>query len=172
MSDPFIGEIRMFAGPFAPRSWAFCDGQLLTIAQNQELFSLFGTTYGGDGVNTFAVPDMRGRVPMHFGSGPGLSPRDLGARFGTESVTLTSQELAPHTHGLNASSLAASPGPNPSGAVLAPGETMYSSADTGRTAMSPQSLATSGQSEPHDNLMPYQCVSFIVALKGLYPPRS
>lgn len=168
MSEPFIGEIRMFAGNFAPRGWALCDGQLMAISQNDALFSLFGTIYGGDGRTTFALPDLRGRAPMHLGSGPGLTPYTIGARGGAESVTLSSNQLPVHTHGVQASAF---PATSRDGAdqVLAQGDTnLYGPTADGDIA-GPVAV---GGSQSHTNLMPYQCLNFIVALVGIYPSRS
>ncbi len=172
MSEPFVGEIRMFAGNFAPRDWAFCDGQLLAISQNDALFSLLGTTYGGDGQTTFGLPDLRGRVPLHEGTGPGLSERQLGSKGGAETETLTVNELASHTHDFRASTAAAT-GAAPQGNVLAEGVgvNFYKSADQDE-AMAPGAVATTGGSQPHSNLMPTLCVNFIIALFGIYPSRQ
>lgn len=172
MSEPFVGEIKMFAGNFAPRSYAFCDGQLLAIAQNQALFSLLGTTYGGDGRTSFALPDLRGRVPMHLGTGPGLSPRPIGARFGAETVTLSGAQLPSHRHA-SASGNAASAG-TPAGNLLADtgAANIYSNAPPDTVLDAQTDLAAAGGSQPHANLMPFQCVSFIIALFGIFPSRS
>jgi microcystin-dependent protein len=180
MSEPFLGEIRMFGGNFAPRGWAFCNGQLLPISSNTALFSLLGTTYGGDGRTTFALPDLRGRVPMHWGQGPGLSSRSLGESSGSESVTLTSSQMPAHTHSavatVNAS--ARSDGSSPSGAVPADGggNNIYSSAPDGSTTMNGGMVSTqigaAGGSQPHANLQPFLCVSFIIALQGIFPSRN
>ncbi|MCA1242818.1 tail fiber protein [Stappia stellulata] len=171
MSEPFVGEIRMFAGNFAPRGWAFCDGQLLAVSQNDALFSLLGTIYGGDGRTTFGLPDMRGRLPIHAGHGPGLSERRLGAKGGAEQVTLTVNQMPSHTHPLKASTdfgTEASPAGNiPAQSTVGnlyfetfPSENLSSSAVTG-----------TGGSRSHTNLMPYLCVHFIIALFGIYPSR-
>lgn len=171
MSEPFVGEIRMFAGNFAPRGWAFCDGQLLAVSQNDALFSLLGTIYGGDGRTTFALPDMRGRLPVHAGTGPGLSPVRLGEKSGLESVTLTVNQLPPHSHPAVCSSDLAVEA-NPGGVV--PADTtsldLYSS---GGVTDSLSSAATDavGGSRSHTNLMPFTCVHFIIALFGIYPSR-
>ena len=171
MSEPFVGEIRMFAGNFAPRGWAFCDGQLLAVSQNDALFSLLGTIYGGDGRTTFGLPDVRGRVPIHAGSGPGLSPRRLGAKGGAENVTLTVNQLPSHTHALRASVNPATT-PNPQGEVL--GETLtdrvYRADDTD-VNMASASVSNVGGSRSHTNLMPFLCINFIIALFGIYPSR-
>lgn len=178
MSEPFVGEVRMFAGNFAPRGWAFCDGQLLAVSQNDALFSLLGTIYGGDGRTTFGLPDLRGRVPIHAGSGPGLSPRRLGAKAGTENETLTVNQLPSHGHGWEATNTLAtnrSPvgSPNAFGYAQSLNALIYR--DGGLTA--PQNMATSmvtnvGGSRNHSNLMPFLCINFIIALVGIYPSRQ
>lgn len=172
MSEPFVGEIRMFAGNFAPRGWAFCDGQLLAVSQNDALFSLFGTTYGGDGRTTFGLPDMRGRLPIHAGQGPGLSQRRLGSRGGAEKETLTQNELPSHSHTVNAVSTPAtetSPGANETLAQSV-GYDAYVPNQSVAT-MSSQNVSSVGGSRSHQNEMPFLCVNFIVALFGIYPSR-
>ena len=172
MSEPFVGEIRMFAGNFAPRGWAFCNGQLLAVAQNDALFSLFGTIYGGDGSSTFGLPELRGRIPLHQGTGPGLSNRKLGSKSGEEKVTLSVNQLPSHTHALNASSDTATDG-NPANKTHGQTTTnIYASAPTGPISMDPNVIGNSGGSEPHSNIMPSLCVNFIVALVGIYPSRN
>ena len=174
MSEPFVGEIRMFAGNFAPRGWAFCDGQLLAVSQNDALFSLLGTIYGGDGRTTFGLPDLRGRIPIHAGNGPGLSPRQLGSKAGNENVTLTVNQLPPHTHALNGST-AAGTAASPAGAVPSASTTidLYATADpVASDALASSALANAGGSQPHSNLMPFLCVNFIIALVGIYPSRQ
>lgn len=163
----------MFAGNFAPRGWAFCDGQLMAISQNDALFSLLGTIYGGDGRTTFGLPDLRGRVPVHQGTGPGLSNRRLGAKGGSENETLTTNQIPSHTHNLQGSS-AAGTTDNPSGNVLATSTShlFYSNTATPDTAMSNTAIANAGGSGSHVNLMPYLCVHFIIALFGIYPSRN
>jgi microcystin-dependent protein len=177
MSEPFIAEIRIFAGNFAPRGWAFCDGQLLPIAQNTALFSLIGTTYGGDGRTTTALPNMQGRAPMHPGRGPGLTARRLGERGGTDAVTLTEAQMAAHTHAANVS---LSPGDDDdpqADAVLAAGPTaatlLYAPSSTALDgAMAPGALPNQGGGQAHTNLQPFLTLNFIIALVGLYPSRS
>ncbi|WP_417673768.1 phage tail protein [Roseibium sp.] len=171
MSEPFVGEIRMFAGNFAPRGWAYCDGQLLAVSQNDALFSLLGTIYGGDGRTTFGLPDMRGRIPLHQGEGPGLSPRRLGSKGGAEKVTLTVNQLASHSHDFNASRNAATAS-DPTGRVLSDvlGFNFYREADQD-TSLGADAIANTGGSQPHTNLMPTLCVHFIIALVGIYPSR-
>ncbi|POF29614.1 phage tail protein [Roseibium marinum] len=171
MSEPFVGEIRMFAGNFAPRGWAFCDGQLLAISQNDALFSLLGTIYGGDGRTTFGLPDLRGRIPLHAGTGPGLSPRRLGSKSGTEHETLTINQLASHSHDFNANKAAADQ-ISPQGRVTAEGVGVNLYADVGQdVSMALDMVANTGGSRSHTNLMPTICVHFIIALVGIYPSR-
>lgn len=171
MSEPFIGEIRMFGGNFAPRSWAKCDGQLLSVSQNDALFSLLGTIYGGDGRTTFGLPDMRGRLPTQQGSGPGLTTRNLGSKFGSETVALTTNQLPSHTHTLRATTDAADTNV-PSGSTLATGPvSLYTSASTTPVAMASSSAGNTGSSIAHSNIMPFQVVTFIICLIGLYPSR-
>lgn len=171
MSEPFVGEIRMFAGNFAPRGWAFCDGQLLAVSQNDALFSLLGTIYGGDGRTTFGLPDMRGRIPLHQGTGPGLSPRRLGSKGGLEQVTLTSNQLPSHNHTITASSADDKTDNNPVGRVLAvSGAKIYG--EDHALDMNSSAISNTGGSSPHTNLMPALCVNFIVALLGIYPSRN
>ena len=171
MSEPFVGEIRMFAGNFAPRGWAFCDGQLLAVSQNDALFSLLGTIYGGDGRTTFGLPDLRGRIPLHAGTGPGLSARRLGSKGGAENVTLTTNQLASHSHDWNANKAAAT-GSAPAGKVVAEGvgSTLYKAVDQ-TVSFASDVIANTGGSQPHTNLMPTLCVNFIIALFGIYPSR-
>lgn len=172
MADPFLGQIMMFAGNFAPRGFAFCDGQLLAVSQNDALFSLLGTLYGGDGRTTFGLPDMRGRVPLHVGQGPGLSSRPLGSKGGSEEVALTANELPPHTHTVMGST---DPGGTtaPAGQVLANagGVDTYSTAAADTTADG-TSVGHSGGSQPHPNMMPFECINFCIALTGVYPSRQ
>lgn len=179
MAEPFISEIRMFGLNFAVRAWAFCDGQLLPIAQNSALFSLLGTTYGGDGRTSFALPDMRGRVPIHPGTGPGLSSYSLGQKGGAESVTLNTNEIPSHTHIATTTLKAVNTTANlqsPSGAYLA-GDTTYAT-DVGRGAVdmnagsAATTVANTGNSQAHTNLQPFLAVNFEIALQGLFPSRS
>jgi microcystin-dependent protein len=172
MSQPFVGEIRMFAGNYAPQGWAFCDGQLLPVSENDALFSLFGTIYGGDGLTTFGLPDLRGRLPIHAGTGPGLSPRTLGAKAGAESVTLTVNELPGHTHPMEGAGRVGS-SPNPGGSL--PGTTTVFDpyiSESPATALNTGVVTSVGGSQSHANVMPFLCVHFIVALFGVYPSRQ
>ena len=176
MSEPYIGEIRMFGGNFAPTGWALCDGQLLSIAQNSALFSILGTTFGGNGQTTFALPDLRGRVPMHWGQGPGLTPRTIGESSGSETVTLLSTQMPAHTHTLNANSGQGDsftpPGAVPAGAVDSTQQPLNIYSSTINTTMNPAAIGAAGGSQPHQNMQPYLCVTFIIALQGIYPSRS
>jgi microcystin-dependent protein len=173
MADPFVAEIRIFPFNFAPKGWAFCDGQLLPLSQNTALFSLLGTTYGGDGKSTFALPDLQGRAPMHPGQGPGLSLRDLGQSGGSETVTLLQSEMPAHPHTLRADTVDAAdtnvPNPNASFAQST-GGTLYQSASN--TTLAPQALAPTGGDLPHNNMQPYLTLFFNIALQGVFPPRS
>jgi microcystin-dependent protein len=173
MSEPFVGEIRMFAGNFAPRGWAFCDGQLLAVSQNDALFSLLGTIYGGDGRTTFGLPDMRGRLPVHFGSGPGLTPRNPGAKFGAEAVILTGNQMPAHNHDLLASNSAGLQS-DPDDAFLAssPNVRMFRPQPTTGVILDTGSISPVGGNQSHSNVMPFLCVHFIIALVGIYPSRS
>jgi len=173
MSEPFVGEIRMFAGNFAPRGWALCDGQLLTVAQNDALFSLFGTIYGGDGRTTFALPDLRGRIPIHAGSGPGLTIRNLGAKGGAEEVTMATSQLPSHDHGSLHGSSSIGTTSSPAGNLLARSTTfdVYVNEEP-VVGLAPAAIANSGGGQSHSNLQPYLCVNFIVALVGIYPSRN
>lgn len=172
MSEPFVGEIRMFAGNFAPRGWAFCDGQLLAVSQNDALFSLLGTIYGGDGRTTFGLPDIRGRLPIHAGLGPGLSERRLGAKSGAEQVTLTVNQLPSHTHSLSANTALGNQA-QPAGMLVAgrTGDATYTETDPDVNFNS-AAITGRGGGQSHTNLMPYLCVHFIIALFGIYPSRQ
>jgi len=174
MPDPFIGEVRIFAGNFAPTGWALCDGQLLSIASNTALFSLLGTTYGGNGVNTFGLPDLRGRVPIQPGQGPGLSLHDLGERAGVESLTLLATEMPQHTHAVSASNANGNSDAAAGrfAARSASAVQQYSTnADAIDTTLSAAAVGSSGGSQPHNNMQPYLVLNFIIALQGIYPPR-
>lgn len=173
MSNPYLGEIRMFAGDFAPLEWHFCDGTILPISGFSALFALIGNAYGGDGVTTFALPDLRGRLPVHFGQGPGLSKYEVAEAGGVEQVTLTASQTAAHTHALRAAS---------GGQTLAPGGALPAAATSTQTGVevyapgpanatfSPATiLASGGSNQPHDNVQPYLCINFIMALSGMYP---
>jgi microcystin-dependent protein len=171
MSNQFVGEVRLFAGSFAPLGWTSCEGQLLSISQNQVLFTLIGTTYGGDGVNTFALPDLRGRVPVHQGTAVTGTPYVIGQLTGSENVTLTTQQLPSHTHVPNGSSGGPSAS-SPSGAVWATETTTKPYGATAGGQMNAGVLATAGNNQPHDNISPYQALYFIIAIEGIFPTRS
>lgn len=170
MSEPFIAEIRIFAGNFAPRSWAFCNGQLLPISQNTALFSLIGTTYGGDGRTTTALPNLQGRAPMHPGRGPGLTARRLGERGGSETITLSEAQMPQHTHTLIGSQEDAG-ATTPQNNHLAAGNQIYGAASN-LVPMATQALPNTGGSQAHNNMQPYLAINYIIALQGLYPSRS
>ena len=163
---PFVGEIRLFAGSFAPLGWLYCDGQLLPIAENETLFQLIGTTYGGDGQTTFALPDLRSRVPVHQGGGLVLAETG-----GAESVTLSTNQMPQHVHPLVGSAANAT-ATSPAGGVLATMPEVATSAygsDAPRTTMAPQSVAPTGGSQPHENMQPFLCVGFIISLFSIFP---
>ena len=167
MSEPFLGEIKMFAGNFAPRGYAKCDGQLLAVAQNDALFSLLGTVYGGDGRTTFGLPGLRGRTPIHYGQGPGLTDRRIGAKGGQERVTLVENDLPVHSHALLAENDAANSFA-PANNVLANTTTaIYVSG--GSTSMEGTSITNTGGGAAHNNVMPFQCICYIIALSGIFP---
>ncbi len=170
MAQPYVGEIRMFAGNFAPAGWMFCEGQLLPISENETLFQLIGTTYGGDGQETFALPDLRGRIPVHQGQGPGLSSRQLAYADGVEQVTLTAQQLPAHRHVLIASTASATQ-ENPAGNLTGqPATAIYNSGEEGGIqAMSATAVGAAGGSQPHSNFQPYLCVDYIISLFGIFP---
>ena len=170
MAQPYVGEIRMFAGNFAPAGWMFCDGQSLPISENETLFQLIGTTYGGDGQSTFDLPDLRGRVPVHQGTDPGTGTNFIMAESaGVESVTLTTQQIPQHNHQLLATQLAATQ-PNPGGNILAnsqgPQPYLQESPDGNLNA---QALTPAGGSQPHENLQPFLGINFIISLFGIFP---
>jgi microcystin-dependent protein len=172
MADPFVAEIRIFPFNFAPRGWAWCDGQLLPIAQNTALFSLLGTTYGGDGRSNFALPNLQGRAPMQPGQGPGLSVRSLGGQGGVETVTLLESEIPSHTHQLLASlddADLAIPSP---GRSLAKASTNLYATGAPNVSMASEALGINGGSQPHNNMMPYLTFYFCIAMQGAFPPRT
>jgi microcystin-dependent protein len=173
MADPFVAEIRIFPFNFAPKGWAFCDGQILPLSQNTALFSLLGTTYGGDGKSNFALPDLQGQAPMMWGQGPGLSLVDLGQQQGSETVTLLQPEMPAHNHPLRASAFPAdvqAPGPN---AVLALADAqIYKNTASGLVPMGPAMEALQGGDQPHNNVQPYLTLNYCIALQGVYPPRT
>ena len=175
MADPFVAEIRVFPFNFAPKGWAFCNGQLLPLSQNTALFSLLGTTYGGNGKSNFALPDLQGRAPMHPGQGPGLSLHDLGETGGSETVTLLESEIPGHTHGLQAANFdadVACPTPTVTLARSTGGNAYQSTANQNLVPMNPSAFAVAGGSLPHNNIQPYLTLNFCIALQGVFPPRG
>lgn len=173
MATPYVGEIRLFAGNFAPAGWALCDGSVLSIAENEVLFNLIGTTYGGDGQATFALPDMRGRVPLHQGSGPGLSPRTMGQLAGVEQVTLSPAQLPSHNHLLNATTAAASAANGVGGSLTGTAVTTNFYGNTpGGGALAPQAMTATGGSQPHNNMAPFLGLNFIISLFGIFPSQG
>ncbi|MEM8994737.1 MAG: tail fiber protein [Acidobacteriota bacterium] len=174
MSEPFVAEIRIFAGNFAPRGWAFCNGQLLPVSQNTALFSLIGTTYGGDGRSTTALPNLQGRVPMHPGRGPGLTSRRLGQRGGSEMISLTEAQMPNHTHtaqGADEPANERTPG-NTTETARPVGRGFFTYSTSNSNTVSMVSASNTGGSQPHNNLQPFIAMNFIIALVGLYPSRS
>ena len=168
--DPFLGEIKIFAGNFAIQGHALCNGALLAISQNVNLFALLGTTYGGDGINTFGLPDLRGRVPIHMGTGTGLTPRTNGETGGIEEVTLTINQLPAHTHPMNANP-ADGNSTNPANNFWAaqPALGQYAPANTAGSNLKTTATTPAGGSQPHENLQPYLALNYIIALEGIYP---
>jgi len=169
MAQPYVGEIRMFAGNFAPAGWMFCEGQLLPISEYETLFNLIGTTYGGDGQSTFALPDLRGRLPLHQGNGFTLAETG-----GVETVTLTVQQIPAHSHAALATNNAAN-NTVPTGQVLAAGTVVSTSpygTDAPRSPLQPSTIGSTGGSQPHDNFQPYLCVDFIISLFGIFPSQT
>lgn len=175
MSNPFVAEIRMFAGNFAPKGWALCNGQLMPISQNTALFSLLGTFYGGDGKSTFALPNLEGSTPIFWGQGAGLSDRFIGESSGTPQVTVLTSEMPLHNHNMMADTVdigdTRTPSPNVSLVSTSPGN-LYNPSVSGVAMMNPQALSVAGGSQPHNNMMPFLVVTFIIALQGVFPPRS
>ena len=175
MASPFVAEIRIFAGNFAPRGWATCDGQIMPLSQNTALFSLLGTTYGGDGKSNFALPNLQGSAPMQQGQGPGLTLRDLGESGGEQNVTLLDTEMPAHSHGAQAYANAGGQGPT-NNAWSDPNQRGISaytpSSANSNVLMNPLGLSITGGNLPHNNMMPYLCLTFIIALQGVYPPRT
>jgi microcystin-dependent protein len=174
MADPFVAEIRIFPFNFAPRGWAWCDGQLLPLSQNTALFSLLGTTYGGNGLSNFALPDLQGRAPMHPGQGPGLSLHDLGETGGSETITLLESEIPAHSHNAKAIAPVVANQDDASANVMlatVTGANIYASPGTIQP-LSDQVLAPAGGDQPHNNMQPYLTFYFCIALQGVFPPRT
>ncbi len=171
MSDPFVGEIRLFAGNFAPNGWAKCQGQILSISNFETLFNLIGTTYGGDGQQTFALPDLRGRVPVHQGQGPGLGIAVIGQQSGSETVTLTAAQMPAHSHVMRGSTAAATV-TSPAGALLAATATNSYAAAANGNALAAQAVTMQGGSQPHENLAPTLTLTYIISLFGIFPSQN
>ena len=172
MANPFLAEIRIFAGNFAPTGWALCNGQLLPISQNTALFSLLGTFYGGDGKTTFALPDLQGSAPVHQGQGPGLSQRFIGEQAGEQAVTLIQSEMPAHTHALNGTNQLQNL-PDPANHTLARANAnAYVQNPTGFTQMNGLAIGITGDNLPHNNMPPFLTLTFIIALQGVFPPRG
>ena len=172
MSDPYIGEIRMFGGNFAPAGWAFCSGQLMPISENDALFTLIGTTYGGDGQETFALPNLQSRTPIHSGTGQDGQTYQLGESFGVEEVTLSTQQIPVHTHPMLAATELGSSN-SPGGNLLANCSALkIYTASAPSIALAPNSVTPVGGSQPHDNMQPFLCISFIISLFGVFPSQN
>jgi microcystin-dependent protein len=175
MGQPYIGEIRMFGGNFAPAGWMFCEGQLLPISENDAMFTLIGTTYGGDGEETFALPDLRGRLPIHQGTGPGLTNRVLAEAAGVEAVTLTTQQIPSHTHAMLGSTNLATANEltdNIPASMVAAGTQSAYGVDAPLGNLDASTVTPVGGSQPHDNFQPYLCVNFIISLFGIFPSQT
>jgi microcystin-dependent protein len=174
MAQPYIGEIRMFGGTFAPFGWSFCNGSIMSIAQNDALYTLIGTTYGGDGVQTFGLPDLQGRIPIHQGQGNGLSTYNLGQKGGSETVTLITSQLPSHPHtamGSNTGSAANTPSNNTWGNSQIQNKS-FGPGTSANATMNSGSISFTGGNQPHDNLLPFLVFNFIIALTGVYPSQS
>lgn len=173
MANPYVGEIRMFAGNFAPSGWAFCDGQLLAISENETLFQLIGTTYGGDGESTFALPDLQSRAPVHMGQGPGISNSyQLGETGGVESVTVTTNQTPAHSHAFLASTGAGAANTPQGNVVASPAVAKLYRLTSPGDPLAANMIGGIGGSQPHDNLMPYIAINYIISLFGVYPSPS
>jgi microcystin-dependent protein len=177
MAEPYLGEIRIFGFSFAPQGWASCDGQLVSIAQNNALYAVLGTTFGGDGQTTFGLPNMKGNAPMEWGNGPNLTPRTPGEMLGESSVTLTVQQIPSHNHMLyagtttNLAQQAALPTAQAQLGAAGPGQ-IYTTTVTPPVAFSPKAIGVAGQSQPHDNLQPMLVLNFCISMQGMFPSRN
>jgi microcystin-dependent protein len=171
MAQPYVGEIRMFAGNFAPAGWAFCDGQVMPISENDTLFTLIGTTYGGDGQETFGLPNLQSRIPLHMGTGSSGTAYQIGESGGVESVTLSTQQIPSHTHPFLVSGDAGSQS-SPGGSVPATGVTVYRAAQPANVPMNANAVTPAGGSQPHDNMQPFLCINYIISLFGVFPTQT
>lgn len=172
MGTPYVGEVRLFAGNFAPLGWAICDGRLIPISENETLFNLIGTTYGGDGLSTFALPDLQGRVPLHMGQGPGLTPRVIGQQGGVEQVALSAAQMPAHAHTPYGSSAAAQSALGPSGSVLAATTVKMYGPGPATQPMAAGAIVPVGGSQPHGNMAPHVALNYIIALYGIFPSQT
>jgi microcystin-dependent protein len=171
MAQPYVGEIRMFAGNFAPAGWAFCSGQVMPISENDVLFTLIGTTYGGDGQETFALPNLQSRLPIHMGTGSSGTTYQIGESGGVESVTLSTQQIPSHTHPFIVSGDSGSQS-NPGGAVPGTGITVYRASQPANVPMNAAAVTNAGGSQPHDNMQPFLCINYIISLFGVFPTQT
>lgn len=171
MGSPFIGELRLFGGNFAPVNWALCNGQLLAISQNNALFNLIGTTYGGDGVNTFALPNLQGRFPIHQGQGTGLQNYVIGQIAGFENITLQANQLPPHNHSAVGSNGNVTPPANATWGSNSAADNSFGPGTSANAVMNPSSMGQTGGNQPHDNMTPFLAISFIISLAGIYPSQ-
>jgi microcystin-dependent protein len=171
MAEPFIGEIRILASNYAPQGWAMCRGQLVPINQNMALFSLLGTTFGGNGQTNFGLPNLNGRAPVGYGAGPGLTPRQMGETFGSETVALTAAQMPAHTHNM-VGTLHTASSSTPANNVLAAGQELAYAPPPSSAVLAAQAIGATGGSQPHDNMQPYLPLTFVIALSGIFPPRT
>lgn len=173
MPEPYVGEIRMFAGNFAPNGWMFCEGQTLAISENETLFQLIGTTYGGDGQSTFNLPNLASRVPIHMGTGPDGTTYQIGEMAGTEQETLTVQQIPAHSHVVRCHSGGTNNSTNPQDSVWNPSDSnQYSTNIAGLVSMNPGAISPAGGSQPHENTQPFLCINFIISLFGVFPSQT
>jgi microcystin-dependent protein len=172
MGSPYIGELRLFGGNFAPYNWALCNGQLLSISQNSALFQLIGTTYGGDGVNTFGLPNLQGRFPIHQGQGNGLQNYVLGQMAGSETVTLVANQLPAHNHGAVGSNGNAAPPANATWGSSSAQANSFGPGNSANAQMNPTSIGLTGGNQPHDNMTPFLAITFIISLQGIFPSQT
>ena len=172
MGEPYVGEIRMFAGNFAPNGWMFCEGQTLPISENEVLFQLIGTTYGGDGQSTFNLPNLASRFPIHMGTGPGGTTFQIGEQAGTEQETLTVQQIPAHTHPAGCNSGGVNNSSNPQDSVWNPSDISQYTTAAPTTSLNANAISTTGGSQPHENVQPFLCINFIISLFGVFPSQT